>query len=642
MSNFAFVFLLFAAMTVPFSALAQSLTERHLPMDGTIAQDGKSVTLNWFDAERDRRGAVTINRRQLGETGADSWQSLAPALGTVMQFTDDTTRSGVAYEYQILRHGRSLVDVGYWVTGVDIPAEDQRGYVHLVIDETLTDDMSAHLRRFQNDLIGDGWRVQVAEAPRRDPLDQIANLQNALAIKTWLLDRFSRRPGAKHAVILIGNIPVILSGRANPDGHDPQPQATDLFYADLNGKWRITQEGFVLENQVPTDHIEVQVGRIDFWNLSRNDPDHERHLLRSYFDKNHHWRMGLHGELNTAYGKPGELDGELLALRNIVGPDAVEIGGHHDIGEEKPWLWGVDFGDWNGRSYAENYANKAVFAINFGSGKQQIGGLDNGMNALLGLPWYPIAVGWGARPTWWLHHMSLGGTIGDVHFRTVNNGHADQPYPEGLEYFPTGRYPWQNPVWVNLLGDPTARAHILLPPLGVRVKATEKGNVISWTASPDPDVSRYRIYANTPGQSDFLPIGESTGGDNNMFLDIVARSDVTYMVRAYGKKRVYAGSFYALSQGVFAGLNDQVPTVEDIAITTAPNTAVFLPRAFDAPTGNVIHGLIAGPSSGDLAFEEGRWKYTPAEGFLGEIVLEFAVSDGAQTKTGVLTILVGP
>ena len=96
----------------------------------------------------------------------------------------------------------------------------------------------------------------------------------------------------------------------------------------------------------------------------------------------------------------------------------------------------------------------------------------SGMTTLLAHSWYPVAVGWGARPAWWLHHMALGGSIGDVHLRTVNNGVFADPYRESMDYYPPGRYLMRNPVWVNLLGDPTLRGFPLAPPHSVMARRT--------------------------------------------------------------------------------------------------------------------------------------------------------------------------
>ncbi len=626
-----------AAATV---ASAQVSAEKPLPMGGTIADDGSSVSLNWFDAPRTRAGAVTVKRRILGETGAESWKTIGPNLGTVFSYEDTTTEPGQAYEYQVLRTGRTLIDVGYWATGVDLPALSQRGLVYLVIDETVVAPLAAHLDRFETDLIGDGWQVTRREIARGNDRDPLANLEAATRLRSWLRSRYDAAPEVEHVVILVGRVPVIMSGRANPDGHEPVPQPTDLYYGDLDGQWRITAAAALQENSVPSDHIEMQVGRIDFANLSDKNKDAEIQLLRAYFDKNHHWRMGLHGDLRQAYGESKFLAVEINGLRNVVGPESVTPGGHHDVGEERPWLWGLDFGDWNGRRYSTNYANKAVFALNFGSGKQHFGAPQNPMTALLAQPWYPLAVGWGARPAWWLHHMALGDTIGMVHKRTVNNGTADQPHLESMEYYPTGQYLWRNPVWVNLLGDPTVHAYVLAPPKGLTAQATASGTELRWGGSTDPDVLGYRIFRATKADGVFEPIDGGRIVEGLTFLDPDPLPDTRYMVRSFGKKVVVAGSFFTLSQGVFADADGAQSTAEVLELRTTTGQAVSLPLAFSAPVDGTIHAFVSGPEQGKLAMENGRWRYTPPADFTGQVTLRYTVSVGGQTADADLRIAV--
>lgn len=619
---------------------AQSSVEKTLPLDGKITAQGTAIELNWFDAPRSRVGSVSVKRRMFGQTGRDTWQTVASQLGPIMRFTDDSVEPGVAYEYQVLRTARDIVDVGYWIAGQEVPAQEFRGTVHLVVDETVGPVIAPRLNRFERDLAGDGWRVQHHAAPRGFPNNILENVKRALVIKASLRNAYLADPFSQHAVVLVGHVPIVLSGRSNPDGHTAVPHASDLFYAEMDGLWQASPEGLILHNQVPSDFIEMQIGRIDFSMIAGFDRDLELHLLRSYFDKNHHWRQQLLGDLRNAYGQSPHLTVERAGLRNIVGPAAITEGGHHDVGEQVAWLWGVDFGDYNGTRYATDFANRAVFTINFGSNKQKIERGNNAMTALLAQPWYTIATGWGARPAWWLHPMALGGTIGDVHMRTVNNGRASQPYRESMDYYPTGGYLWRNPVWVNLLGDPTTHAFPLAPPAKVRTHVTADGGLqVSWTASPDPDVIGYKVYRAAKGSLAFRPLAAEII-ETDRFTDTAPEENADYMVRAYGLKQVYAGSFYTFSQGAFLQKKPYSDTVrnKNMVLTTSSGQPVTLPNAFRADFDGPLHAVIEGPAAGHLSHDGTNWHYTSPTGFTGTIPLRFSVSAGTQTEEGLLTI----
>ena len=625
------------------AAPAQEMSEKILPLDGHINAAGTLVELNWFDAQPPRVGSVSINRRLYGKEGGDSWEPLVSGLGPVMRHADDTVRPGRAYEYQVLRTGRDIVDVGYWLAGTQIPAVAFPGNAYVIVDETLAPAIAPRLDRFIRDLTGDGWRVLRRNTPRGDKTVPKNDIRHALEIKNWLRDHYLADPFGQHTIILVGHVPLITSGKAAPDGHEPNPHGTDLFYADVDGRWRINPAGAILDNGVPGDHIEMQIGRIDFSTVSDGDAATETRLLRAYFDKNHHWRTGMIGPLMNAYAQNDNLAVEQAALRNIVGPAGVLPGGHHDLGEREPWLWGVDFGDWQGRNYAKANANKAVFAINFGSWKQQIGQTFNPMNAMLAQPWYTLAVGWGARPAWWLHHMALGGTIGDVHMRTVNNGKARAPYRDSMDYFPTGRYLWRNPVWVNLLGDPTLRAFVMRPPANLKAQPADGGTRLTWTASADPDVTGYKIYRGAAGSTDFRPLNGDDPVTTLDFTDTAAPENAHYMVRAYGLKQVYAGSFYTLSQGVFSRETPLSETgfTEIPAIAAPSGHPVPLPAEFTSVTNGQIRAFVEGPSTGTLQSDGDGWVYMPRAGFSGSVRLRFSVSDSWHTKEGVLRLTIG-
>ena len=550
---------------------------------------------------------------------------------------------GVAYEYQVARTARDILDVGYWVTGVELPAQAQRGKVYLLVDDTVADDIAPRLERFVRDLTGDGWQVFRKRVPRGNDRAPLDNLKIALTSKQWLNTHYLEDPRGQHAVVLVGHVPIIKTGQAAPDGHTPEPHASDLFYADMNGRWTATPAGQLLDNQVPGNFIEMQIGRIDFSPVSNGKRASEIQLLNAYFDKNHHWRTGMLGDLREAYGQSEYLGVERAGLDNIVGPKAVTRGGHHDAGEQKPWLWGVDFGDWNGDVYAQKYANKAVFAINFGSGKQKINNRFNPMTALLAQPWYPLAVGWGARPAWWLHHMALGGSIGQVHQRTVNNGMAERPYRESMDYFPTGQYLFRNSVWVNLLGDPTLHAFPLAPPQKLSAQAIAQGVRLVWSASPDADVLGYRVFRAPAASMDFAPLDGGNLITKLEFTDSTPEENSRYMVRAYGLKQVYAGSFYTLSQGAFAAISAAAESdlAQDISIHTPSGVPVRLPDVFSRVKNGKIYALIEGPARGALTFDGADWIYTPPTGFFGTLSWRFSISENMRSDEAVLTIKVG-
>ncbi|MEM6904142.1 MAG: hypothetical protein AAF556_12960, partial [Pseudomonadota bacterium] len=252
------------------------MREKHLPVDGWISEDGHIVNLTWLDTPRAHSGSVEISRRTLGSVGGATWTPIEVEREAGMRVADPTTRPKQAYEYRVLRRdGQGVVDAGYWVAGRDLPEIDRRGTVHLVIDQSIFEPINLYLGRFRRDLIGDGWRVRSYRAQRHNSKDVKANIQAAFTIKQALKQAFEADPFGKHTVILVGHVPVIQSGNVSPDGHAAGPLATDLIYGDVDGRWNITQDGQLLDSRLPSDAIEMQVGRIDFSPVRGKSPDLE-------------------------------------------------------------------------------------------------------------------------------------------------------------------------------------------------------------------------------------------------------------------------------------------------------------------------------------------------------------------------------
>ncbi len=614
---------------------AQAVKEKPLPLNGTWNESGTVLSLDWQDAKPLRVGPVDINRRPLGATGGQSWEPLVENLQRRFFYEDITLQPGMAYEYQVIRKARDIVDVGYWLAGWQVPATPERGVALLVIDETIAEPLAARIDRFERDLIGDGWRVTRHLVPRHAPKAREENLANGRSLRAWVTAEAEAAPGTPHSLILLGNVPVMYSGRVAPDGHGRVPHATDLFYADIGRFWPEGEVGKLRPSSLPDLKIDMTVGRIDFQPVSGEDKTEElRHLAR-YLDRNHHWRHGRLGDLRNAYGEGGRLQVELAALRNIVGQAAITAGGHHDAGVTQPHLWGVDFGHWKGAEYI-GAGIKPIFAINFGSAKQKFSQGGNAMMTLLAQDWYPLAVGWGGRPSWQLQHMALGGTIGDVHLRTVNNGPLDGgPYREVLDYFPMGQYLWRGPIWVNLMGDPTLHAFPLRPPQALSAMRTGDAVTLSWQAPDEADYLGAQVFRADAPDAPFVPVSEilTTTG----FTDATAPEGAVYMLRGYGLRQVHAGSFYTYSQGVFAAPEGSVaPDVPARSLATAINTPLRLP----ARDGG-LWSFVEGPEIGRLQQDAEGWLYTPPEGFSGKVTLREAVSGPWQTALGTTEITIG-
>ncbi len=175
-----------------------------------------------------------------------------------------------------------------------------------------------------------------------------------------------------------------------------------------------------------------------------------------------------------------------------------------------------------------------------------------------GASWWPLAEGIRHRRVYVdetvkpgkAYEYRITRTDGDVHFATVNHGpwyFGD--YQDAVDYYPMGNYLWRAPVWVNLLGDPTLRAFPLAPPAGLSSEVNSGTAILRWPTADAADVLGYQVWRLDMEIDRFEPISGLL--KESHFKDTAWRPGYRYMVRSYGLKQVYAGSFYTWSQGVF-------------------------------------------------------------------------------------------
>lgn len=649
-------------------SLLSADVERALRVEGSIAPDGSSVSLQWWQNEPNGPDPVTISRRVLGSEGADTWQALATLPGTTSSYTDTTTGAGIAYEYQVYRAYREVpgnpVDEagGYWTTGIAIPAVESRGIALLVVDETVAPPLSGELSRLEMDLAGDGWQVVRRDNPRHD--DHASARPQAL--RSWIQSEHAKNPGTRHALLLVGHLPYVMSGRDDPDGHDSVPHPTDLFHADTDGPWSDTVnrgtnnlpgDGILDQSHVPSttpgaqydtldanNRIEMWVGRIDLAGMTAFEQD-EVSLLRSYLNKHHAYRNNRFDHPVAAYWASLAFDEspvERYATANICGPVNTTQGDHLTIGQQSPALWGVDFSDWNGENYPD-YSIKSIFSINFGSHKQMWQADNNPMRAMLAQPWYVLTCGWGVRPNWHIHHMALGLPIGYSHFRMVNNGYNSSNILDYTEQDDFGNS-YRHAVWINLMGDPTLRAFPMTPP--ANLTATDNGGSIGldWSAPAGGAVDGYKVYRSNNRLGPYLPLQGGTLVTGTTLTDNSPAPRAWYMVRAQRLEPVAAGSFHNLSQGTFAraGNLPPVPTAQTVTTRSGRPVEITL-AASDGDTDPLVLSKASEGSHGTVEGSGSVVSYTPEEGFWdADDSFNFSAFDGTTAAAAAVTVTVLP
>jgi hypothetical protein len=148
--------------------------------------------------------------------------------------------------------------------------------------------------------------------------------------------------------------------------------------------------------------------------------------------------------------------------------------------------------------------------------------------------------------------------------------------------------PWNTgsgQVHIALLGDPTLRMHWVRPATGLNASADSSGVHLNWGPSPDSVIGYHVFRASTPGgpytRVTAAPVTASS------FTDSPLAGNYSYMVRAVKLEQTPSGTYFNMSQGIFASTSSsgsiQPPPIQPPPQTQA--TAHFV-EMDSSTTGN--------------------------------------------------------
>jgi len=562
-------------------------TDYVVQVTASVSAAPPSITLLWPEGSA---LSYVVSRKFRDST---NWSAGVNLEGTAAGYTDTNVSVGIPYEYEVKGGTLDRSAFGYIYAGIEVPAIENRGKIILLVDATHASDLSSELERLAMDLVGDGWRVIRHTVSRSSSVTEI----KALIIADYLAD-----PENVKSVFLIGHVPVPYSGVIAPDGHSPDHYGawpTDVFYADMNGVWTDTTANVtdVKQNrnqnipgdgkfdQKKTDSVELEIGRLDLSNLPAFTLS-ETELIRRYLDKDHTFRHKITvverraliaDNFGSFYGEAFAASGwrnfsPLVGKQNIISVESGEFltafSGHSYL-----LAYGCGPGTYTsvaGIGTTRDVASsniQAVFTMLFGSYFGDWDSEDNIMRSLIAASGTSLTSSWAGRPHWFYHHMALGEPVGFSALVTQNNKELYKKQNFGTAG-----------VHIALMGDPSLRLHPVSPPENFEVKGLNAGigvsmfAVLEWSPSKEA-VLGYNIYRASSLKGSFDRLNKAIVIGTNFVDATVSAGLYVYQVRALKLEVSPSGSYYNLSQGVFASIDvtqkGVVPLIE-IQIQKAP------------------------------------------------------------------------
>lgn len=553
-----------------FQLFAQNSTRNYaVEVSAEVSENPASIKFTWR-ADSDAN-SYTVFRKPKTQT---YWGfPVASLSGSDTTWTDTTVQVGEAWEYKFEKAGSGFFQAGagYVYAGIKAPVIEHRGKLLLIIDTTYADTLATEIERFEMDLVGDGWTVVTHGVDAGD---------TPPSVRAFIQTEYNADPTEVKMVVLLGHVPVPYSGFIAPDAHIPDHQGAwpaDVYYADVDGGWtdlsvntttptrpendNVPLDGKFDESVIPSN-VDLMVGRIDLEDMTAFTLN-EGELLRRYLNKDHAWR---HKEftaknLGVVDDNFGVLGGQEAfassAWRNfgpLIGHQNSSAGDYRtDMGGSDTYLWsyGCGGGSYVGASGIGTTTNflsdtlNGVFTMIFGSYHGDWDSKNNFMRAALANKGTILTCAWAGRPHWFFHHMGLGEPIGYAAPLAQNNTNL---------YF--GAF-GSRQVHIALMGDPSLRLHPVGPPMNVAAVNVNNGrdNDITWTASTD-SILGYYVYQAANEKGPYWRISNSIVTDT-MFLDSCPLAgDNYYMVRALKLQEGPSGTYYNLSQGAFANVNN--------------------------------------------------------------------------------------
>lgn len=471
---------------------------------------------------------------------------------------------------------------GHILAGIDCPATEKRGSVLLVVSSDVFDELTSAIERLELDLITEGHRVH------RHVVSAGASVTD---VKATIVAECQADPTIE-TLFILGHVPVPYSGdirgaHTNHEGAWP----ADLYYGELDAEWtdylvsntsatrpanhNVPGDGKFDQTFLPSD-VDLMVGRVDLSDMPAFDGD-EYFLTQRYLDKNHAYRRGefiaeRRGLIEDNVGEALGLAFAAVGWRNFTA--MFGAGNVHETdylntlyGNSYLWSYGCGGGSYTscaGVATTSDFAShgvQTVFAPLYGS---YFGDWDNENNLLrapLASVGQPLVCFWAGCPTWHLHHMAMGHTIGYSARLSQNNNHE----------YTTGEGGRQ--IRTALMGDPTLTMHIVRPATNLHVSQTGADEIqLQWSQADDV-VEGYYVYRASRIRGEFERIGATEAGVTSFVDSAPLSGSNAYMVRALKLETSGSGTYYNLSGGV----------VDSLATDTAVPEGVCLAPSFPNP-----------------------------------------------------------
>ena len=621
---------------------AQVTKDYAVPLSAITNATSPAITMYWTATTANYFSIYKKNKN------ANSWNLLIDSLaGSTRNYTDTNVILNQLYDYKVVKYASGYIGYGYICSGIEIELVDYRGILILLMD-SLVASMTGEINNYSQQIEADGWKVKKIIVGR---------YESVISVKSKIVNTYLQDPINTRTLFILGHVPVPYSGNFTvpPDGHSDHIVAwsSDAYYGDMDAIWddisvNNTTGSSSRNHNIPGDEkfdystvpteIELEIGRVDFSDLSYFLPRTDIILYKNYFDKAKRYRNGLFNIAQKAIidDNFGTMSGEAFASTgwksfapivndsNIIEADLTT----ECTANSYMYSYGCGPGSYTtcgGVATSNDLASdslRTVFNMLFGS---YFGDWDSPNNLMRSM----IAQGsvlttcWSGRPHWYLHHLAMGENIGYAQKLVQNN--------TGLYYTNI----FENSIHIALMGDPTLRAHMISPPINVNATYTQPNIVIAWDSISNEEIIGYVVYKKNKVTGIFERISDILHNTNRFIYPCVDKLGIEeFMVKSVRLEIAASGTYY----------NASIGKSDTTWINTIDSTLNSIQTNINTNNGNVTFQLQSNliPSSYNWNFGDGNSSVqdTPTHQYLhsGQYQVQLIVTNDCWIDTIINTI----
>lgn len=533
---------------------SQTPKDYTVPLSVSIDTTTPSITLHW---ESSTAVSYSIYRK---DKMAISWDFIGSLSASATSYRDTSILKSTWYDYKVVKNASGYTGYGYISSAIELPRVDNRGILILVVDSMVA-RLGSDLNTYRKLVEADGWIVKVIVCDTADLVTET---------KTRIVDIYNEDPTQTRSIFILGHVPVPYSGNYTtpPDGHTDHVAAwpTDAYYADIDGMWTdITvnnTSGSVRNHNTPGDRkfdhsvlpsdAELEIGRVDFHNLPILGSVSEDSLYKTYLRKINKYRSGNYVMPNRAVVDDnfGSMSGEAFAasawksFAPIIYDSTIIQDDLRTRCNAAPYKFSYGCGPGSYETCGGVCSStdlavdsiQSVFNMLFGSYFGDWDSYNNLMRCMIARG-SVLSTCWSGRPHWYLHPMAMGEPIGYAQKMTQNNTTL---YYSNI---------FANNIHISLMGDPTLRAEMIVPPKNV-VATFQYPNVkIRWDSISNVGINGYIVFKkNTQGTMDAIsPLLTNT---NEFIYRCTPRLGIEdFFVKAIRLEKTPSGTYFNSSIG---------------------------------------------------------------------------------------------